>query len=421
MSAELTAAQMDEKFDSFRISEQSERIIELIQDNGLNHNSGFSVDVLRDSLKRFEFDQPTKAVSTGNKTAALLGVVAQTVYEKASLQPDGTYKLPEDKNEDDLHLESLATDDFNAINEATYNDPIANPLRREVGGYFNIDMARIDLIREIPLKSNVFAAGIPTNQQDQILAAIGDLPVHVQQLAAQGLKQAAQDAKHNTHFGGHKTASANYVKSVIQDQLTGFDNFERSNRGSPTPRSFSDAFNNSLYDAKGAARHADRAANPDLASNKPPAQITAPIQDSFSDMMRDGINREIDQLHHKSQLPHTLKGDKQMQYETELLLDNTKDFINALSKNLESPERDKTKDIHFIKAFSETTAVVDNALDLVKEMPIRNLELEATANEVKQHISDHKPDAEAIINDIKLREQAENTVTQPTASAPTMR
>lgn len=432
MSSDLTPAEMDEKFDSFKISEQAQRVVDLIQENALNHDSGFSVQVLSDSLKRFEFGQTDARTATSNKTTAILGVVSQTVYEHALLQDDGTYKSDDDMNDDDMQKQASARDDLKAISKAVYDDPVANPLRRELGGSFDIDRARIDLIQGIPLKPSVFAEGIPTKDQDQILEAMSELPIHTQQLAAQGLKQAAQDAKHNKSFGGQKTASTNYVKSVISDQLTGFDNFERSNGRDAHAPSFSGAFNNALYDAKGRQAHALKQDNPDLASNKPPVLITADLNDSFATAMSNGINKDIAQIHRRAQEPHTIRGDHQMSYDIEQVLSNAVDLSETLQKSLENPKRDKAGDYQAVKAFDDIKSIADNMREIASEMPDRNYPLEVAARATKQAVEDNSPSTDLIQEArnnhtqslIKAHEIADNlsqSQPEPATNSPSMR
>lgn len=391
MSSDLTPAEMDDKYDNFKISEQAQRFVDLINENALNHNSEFSSQVLSDNLKRFEFDQGSARTGAANKTTSLMGVVSQTVYENALMQDDGDYKLESDMTESDIQKKQDADSDMKAIAKAVYDDPIANPLRRDLGGHFDIEQAQIDLTQGVVLKPSVFTEGIPTSGQEQILEAIAELPIHIQQNAAQGLKQAAQDAKHNKRFGGLKTASIPYVRSVINDQLTGFDNHERSNGRDAHANSYSDMFDNAIINAKARQNFANKLTNPDLASNKPPVLIGADFNDPFAKMMVNGINKDIEQIHKQSQDPHTVKGDKQMSYEIEQVLDNTIDLSKHLDKSIQHPNRDKSEDYEVVGAFRDMKSVADNLLELSSEMAARNYPLEISAREAKQTIEDYSP------------------------------
>lgn len=406
---------MDNAFDDFKMTSQAERIVELIEINELNKVSGFSLGDLRDTFKRYEFDlsQSGLRVSSANKTAGLIGKVSQTAYESATTQPDGSYKEASEKTDADLAYEQRVDTEFQSIIEATYNDPQANPLRRELGGYLDIEQASESLSRGGQVQGRYFSSDISNRNQSIIMNAVGGLSPMVQQLAVQAVKQAANDARSHTRLAGMKTNSVDYINSVIEYQVSAFDDFEKATTKPIAATRHVDRLSASMYDAKGNQMFLEGRDNPDLASNQPVKQITAEFDDPFSISMRDGLNSNMQKLHSLSQQPHTQKGDYHIKNIAKDLLLNMDTLQDLMIDKLDNKYASNESDIELHNGYEQSRSLVDQVGSLAKEMPKRDYELEGMADRANRKIDEHRM---AFTN--RYIEATQSMANENTAAAP---
>ena len=393
-----TALERDNAYEQFQISLQADRIAELVETNGLNNESGFSIDTLRDSFKRYEFDLAENQsldqsqVSKGNMTAGLIGVVSQTAYESALTQPNGSYKQQEDKTADDLALEQRVGNEVESIIEATYNDPKANPLKQELGGYLDIKLAQEGLANGRAPEGDYFHDDIALRDQSIIVNGVSNLDPTVRQLAAQSIKQAANNASHSPILGGEKTRQPSYVKSVIHDQISAYDDFEKATIKPFAAHRHIDALDDGMYNAKGAQLFLESRNNPTLASNNPVKQITADLDDPFSKAMGKGINLTMDKLHTLSQDPHTKMGDFHINQTAQDLLLNVSTLHDLMLEKLDNPHREHDADIELYEGYEQSQELVEQVRELAEELPERDDELEQEAKRVSDKMNEPSGD-----------------------------
>ena len=358
----------DDLLADFKLSKQAEQVVELIDSKKLNKQAGYSVDTLTDNLKRFELKLQGQRVSPNNKTAGLVGVVEQTAYDHAFSDIDATD--PANK----VKVDKVAAE-FKEVVKATYDDPIANPLHRVSGGFYDIDKVKKQLAVGRPAHSDTFSRNILIKNQLLVLQAVSAMPEHLQQHTIQSIKQAAADGAATQTHAGQKTNTVHFVKSGIESGLRSYDTFNRAVGYKDIAGGQEQAFDRAMYDAKGARMFEANKNDRKLASNQPPAQITVKSADSYTAMMVDGLNAETQSLHKAYGQPHTFDGDVELKNQALNMLDNVAAFNEYLDERVADDNRDRLEGREINQLHNQTKGLVDNILELSKELPFRDLDV----------------------------------------------
>ena len=315
-----------------------------------------------------------------------------------------------------------------AINKMLYDDPVVNPLKSELGGHYDLEQAKQDLDNGVQAKG--LNKTILLDNQKIIIEAVSNLPEGVQQLAMQGAKQATIDAKQNKSLGGMKTSTVFYTESIIADNLYHYDQLDHSAGKELVGGSYEQAFKEEMYNAKGRQVFAKNADNPDLASKKPMNYIESDLGESYTTMLRDGINRQLQKVEQDHKLPHTYKGDIKAGYEMDDILRNTVELGDALSQQLKIEDRDKMKDFDLVIGYSQTKNVVSQLKDLSEESLTKNLPLRNTIERTDQKFKDHDinvgrilMDHRELVNEQEIAQEkaATNDNVEPSSPSPSPR
>lgn len=390
--------------DDFKLSKQAERMIELIDTNNLNKKTGYGIEALTDNVKRYEHNLSGVRASPENKTAGLLGMVEKTVQEHVLSGLDA------DSPAAKANMEKVSGE-VRVAAKAIYDDPIANPLHRVSGGFFDIDKAKEKLAFGRPTHSSVFSNSILSKNQLLILNAVSDMPEHLQQFAMQGAKQAAADAAKSQNYAGHKTASVTYVKHSIESNLRSYDTFNRVAGYQEIVGGQEQAFDRAMYDAKGARQFVAAKGDKTLASKKPAAQIGVKSQDSYTAMMVEGLNTETQNLHDAYGKPHTFDGDIELKHQALNMLDNVKAFTDYLDERRADDNRDRLEGREINQLHNQTKDLVDNVLELSKELPFRDLEVTREADRTKEDMNTKDPLFQRAEQETTYKEAQESTKT----------
>lgn len=369
----------DDALSTFKLSSQSSRVVSLVEDNKLNQTAGYDIDALIDNLKQFEVTISGQRVKAENKTAGLLGVVERTAHEHALTDID----INDPANG---KMVAGVANEIQAVARAIYDDPITNPLHRDLGGYYDIDKAKKSFAMGRRSNPANFSPNILIKNQLLLVNAVNTMPAHLQQLAMQGARQAAKDASTMKHYAGQKTDTVHYVKATIESNLRSYDTFNRTVGYQPIVGGQEQAFDRAMYDAKGARQHASSKGDRTLASNKPPVQITTESKDAYSKMMIDGLNAESQNIHNAYRKPHTFDGDIELNHQVLNMLDNVQGFSEYLNDRVVDDNRDRMEGRELNQLHKQTKALVDNVLELSKELPFRDLELSRTAERAKEDL-----------------------------------
>lgn len=375
---------IDNLLEGFSLSKQAEQVIELISSNNLNKQAGYGIDTLTENMKRFEHGLGGQRLPSEIKTAGLMGVVEQTAHAHAFADID--ISEPANKNK----VDSVGRE-FKAVLKQVYDNPVANPLHRDLGGFYDIDKAKQSLSMGRRSNPRTFAPNILVKNQQLVVEAVSAMPDHLQQLAMQGVKQAALDASKSNNHAGQKTDTVHYVKSSVESTLRSYDTANRTIGYQEIAGGQEQAFDRAMYDAKGARQHVAAKGDRTLASNKPPAQITTKSQDSYTNMMIDGLNAQTQKLHEQYGKPHTFNGDIELNHRALNMLDNVNTLSEYLDERVADDNRDRSEGRELNELHKQTKGLVDNVLELSKELPFRDLELSRTAERTKQDLESKNP------------------------------
>lgn len=379
LDSEPSTNGMDAALNDFQLSKQAERVVELVNANKLNKEAGYSIDALTDNLKRFELNLSGERTSTENKTAGMVAMVQKTAHDHAFADIDPADPASQAKT-------MKVDNEVREVIKAVYDDPTTNPLHGLTGGFYDIDRAKKGLSLDRRANATTFSPNILVKHQLMIMEAVSTLPSHLQQHAIQSVKQAADDASKQNVISGQKTDSVPYVKSVIESNLRSYDTFNRKLGYQEIAGGQEQAFDRAMYDGKGALLYASTKNDRKAASNNPPAQITTKSGDSYTSMMIDGLNAESQNLHKAYGKAHTFSGDRELSDQALNLLDNIGTFNDYLDERVADDNRDRLEGRELNELHNQTKDLIDNILELSKELPFRNLELSRTADRTKQEM-----------------------------------
>lgn len=355
----------DPKYADFKMSEQSEQAVKLIEDNDLTKVSGASIDTIKEDLKRFEFVASSKLVSDTDKTAGMVGVISQAIYEAGVMPPDGKYKSLDDMTPAEKEHEQQVNKEIQGITKVIYDDPITNTLHDKVGGYLDLDQAKLDL--EAGKSVPAFGDNVMLRNQKILVDAMLTLPVDIQQHATQAAKVAVSEGAQHKNWGADKIPPTVSIKQSIDRNLHTLDLLNHRIGRQSIYGGQKQVFDHAMYDAKGIQVHAENADNPALASNKSPVLITAEVDSSYLTMLSSGINKEVERIHENSRKPHTVAGDDSILYDAVSASANIEHFNNGIAELLEDPDRDKSQDDSLRTAYAHSYRVQRHVFDLEGE------------------------------------------------------
>ena len=410
---------MSEKPDTTHLSKESNRMIDIIQENDLNKVSGLKIKNLVQDLTSHEQDMPYRA-SSSVKTAAIVGVVVAAAqmaeYMDSTADQDYDHDSPANKERN-----KVVDVEVQAILKAAYNDPIVNPSKPIYGdGYFDIQTAQTDLKNGKDISSMVMPKGMTTDNKEILLTAVGNLPVSLQQFAVQGMRMAADDAKKQEHIGSMKTTSLLHSQDVISDSLDAYQSVLSKAGQSMMGRTLTERFDIEIYNARGLKQYETIKNDPNAESNKPLKQIRLPLGNSLNDTIRDGLNNDLRDLKKLSQGPHTKSSDFRIKDIARSIADNSVQLASKLDSlfdhEMRKPEGISADKAH---AYIDSQTVLDSAREMIKEMPERDLMLERSMDIARDKFQNTDTAYSKIQQNVLLQLHLQSVENQPSASPAT--
>ena len=367
---------MSASLDTSHLSKQANRLIDIIQDNELNKTSQFKMQDLVDNIASYESSLPDKHISSSVKTAGLVeqALVTSSLADINISHNDGDYG---DKKPHNAAHEKAMSLEAQSILRAAYNDPTINPSKPVYGdGYFDIAAARTDLANGKDVSTMVMPKGMEADKKQVLLEAVNNLPDSLQQLAIQGLRNAADDAKRSPHIGGMKTSSMLYSQDAVRDTLDAYQAFRLESGSEVFGRTLSERFDVELYAARGRQNHEIVKNNPNAESNKPAHQITHDLGSSLANTVAQGLNTDIKELHELSGKPHTIASDWRIKDIATAISDNSSRLALDLNRKFDDATEKDPVSVDMAKGYTEVSELLQSARKMIEEMPDRDRLLE---------------------------------------------